>query len=139
MYRLIYRSRSETPVDWGLIDSLLKASEDSNHERDITGVLLATKTHFLQVIEGSFEAVNELFYDIAKDPRHDSLQLISFNCVEHRVFPNWTMHGIGVFDLNQQVYQRLKIAFGEEDGELQLPNDEWSALALINSIRQEHS
>ena len=49
------------------------------------------------------------------------------------------MHGIGVFDLNQQVYQRLKSAFGEEDGELQLPNDEWGALALINSIRQDHS
>jgi hypothetical protein len=135
MYRLIYKSRSKSPIDWGLIDSILKASEKNNPESDITGALLATRTHFLQVIEGSFETVNELFYAIAKDPRHDSVQLVGFGCVETRIFPDWTMHGIGIFDLNQEIAERLKHAFGEEDGGVRLPTDEWQALALINDIR----
>ena len=138
MYRLIYKSRSKSPIDWVLIDSILQSSEKNNPESDITGALLATRTHFLQVIEGSFETVNELFYAIAKDPRHDELQLVCFSCVEARVFPDWTMHGIGIFDLNQEIAQRLQHAFGEEDGGIRLPTDEWQALALINEIRQVH-
>lgn len=136
MYRLIYKSRSKTPIDWVLIESLLKTCETGNPKLGITGVLLATRTHFLQVLEGPFESVNELFYEIAKDSRHDSVQLVSFSCVEHRVFSKWTMHGIGVFGFNEELTQQLKRGFGEENGEVRLPVDEWEALALINDIRQ---
>jgi hypothetical protein len=136
MYRLIYKSRSKSPIDWVLIDSILQASENNNPESEITGALLATRTHFLQVIEGSFETVNQLFCAIARDPRHDELQLVGFSCVEERVFPNWTMHGIGIFDLNQEIARRLREAYGEEDGDVRLPTREWQALALINDIRQ---
>lgn len=139
MYRLIYKSRSKTPIDWVLIDSLLHSSEENNPRQDITGVLLATRTHFLQVLEGSFDPVNELFYNIARDPRHDSLQLVSFNCVESRVFSDWTMHGVGIFDLNAELSKRLQDTFGEEDGELRLPTEEWAALALINDIRHANT
>ena len=138
MYRLIYKSHSKTPIDWVLIDSLLKTSEKTNPKRELTGVLVATRTHFLQVLEGSFESVNELFYHIVRDPRHENLQLVSFTCVEHRIFPNWTMHGIGIFDFNQENARQFERAFGEEEGGVRLPVDEWEALALIKDIRQLH-
>ncbi len=138
MYRLIYKSRSKTPIDWDLVNSILETSQQQNPEHAITGVLVATRNHFLQVLEGSFESVNDLFYAIARDSRHDRLQLVGFTCTEHRTFPDWEMHGIGVFDFNQELSRQLKRVYGEEDGEVRFPTEEWQALALIQDIRQVH-
>jgi hypothetical protein len=136
MYRLIYKSRSKTPVDWDLVNSILETSQKQNTEIDISGVLVATRSHFLQVLEGSFEAVNDLYYKIARDPRHERVQLVSFTCTERRIFNRWEMHGIGVFNFNRELSRQLKRSFGEEDGEVRFPTEEWEALSLINEIRQ---
>jgi hypothetical protein len=136
MYRLIYKSRSRTPVDWALVESIIGSSDKNNPVQDITGVLLATRTHFLQVIEGSFESVNTLFDTIARDPRHEALQLVSFSSVERRAYENWAMYGVGIFDLHNEIVSRLKHEFGEEDGDVRLPTDEWAVAALIHDIRQ---
>ncbi len=50
MYRLIYKSRSIEPIDWDLVSAILETSKAQNVERGITGVLLASGTHFLQVL-----------------------------------------------------------------------------------------
>ena len=136
MYRLIYKSRSTQPIDWELVDSIIGTSQDGNEELNVSGVLLATTNHFLQVLEGSFEDVNQLYCTIVKDVRHYQVQLISFSCTEERIFDNWTMHGIGVFGLNEDVSGQLKETYGEEDGEVRFPTDEWKALALIADIRR---
>ncbi|MBT8071211.1 MAG: BLUF domain-containing protein [Gammaproteobacteria bacterium] len=139
MYRLIYKSRSKTPADWGLVNSIIGSSQEGNAELDVSGVLLATKSYFLQVLEGSFEKVNELYYTIVKDPRHDRVQLISFTCAEERIFRSWTMHGIGVFNFNRELAERLRQTYGEEGGDVRLPTEEWQALALIADIRRSES
>jgi hypothetical protein len=138
VYRLIYKSRSKVPIDWALVDSIIETSNKNNSRREITGVLLATTTHFLQVIEGSFERVNKLFSDIARDPRHEALQLVDFSCVERRAFGDWAMHGIGIFGFNKALLDQLKAAFGEEEGEVRLPTDVWQIAALVHDIRQIH-
>lgn len=138
MYRLAYKSRSRTPIDWALVDSILETSNTNNMEREITGILIATRTHFLQVLEGSFEAVNALFYTIARDARHEALQIVSFGCVERRSFDEWAMHGVGIFGLNDTLLSQLKTTHGEEGGELRLPTAEWQVAALVQEIRQLH-
>ena len=136
MYRLIYKSRSIRPVSWELIDSIIATSQSGNSEIDVSGVLLATRSHFLQVLEGPFEKVNELYYTIVRDPRHIQLQLISFTCIENRVFDNWTMHGIGLFNFNEELSDQLKETYGVEDGEVCFPVQEWQALAMIADLRR---
>ena len=136
MYRLIYKSRSKVPVDWDLVNSILESSQKQNTELDVSGVLVATRSCFLQVLEGSFEAVNDIYYKIARDPRHERVQLVSFTCMERRIFTRWQMHGIGVFNFNKELSRQLKLSFGEEDGEVRFPNEEWEALLLINEIRR---
>jgi hypothetical protein len=136
MYRLIYKSCSKTPVDWELVNSIIKNSQKRNAEHDISGALLATKNHFLQVLEGSFEDVNNLFCSIVRDSRHDRVQLVSFMCVENRIFPDWAMHGIGLFNFNLEITKQLKVSFGEENGEVRFPTEEWLALSMISNIRQ---
>lgn len=135
MYRLIYKSRCDDEINWNLIRSILHESEHRNAEREITGVLLASSSHFLQVIEGSFESVNETFVPIIRDSRHADICLISFQCVDSRLFDGWGMRGIGVFEFNQKLSQQLILKYGEEEGGVRFPQDEWLALSLINDIR----
>jgi hypothetical protein len=135
MYRLIYKSRANQRIDWEFVNELFARSEVNNQETGITGVLLATDTHFLQVLEGSFEDVNDLFMRIVRDPRHDNIQLIAFGCVDSRLFGGWAMHGVGIFDFNSDLIADLIDHYGEEEGSVRFPVEDWKALALISDLR----
>ena len=135
MYRLIYKSRSRTKIDWDLVNEIISSSESHNPEEGITGVLLATDTHFLQVIEGGFEEINRLFMRIARDPRHEEITLISFGCVASRLFGGWAMHGVGIFDFNTGLIKDLIAQYGEEEGSVRFPVEDWKVLGLINDLR----
>jgi hypothetical protein len=135
MYRLIYKSRAKDPIDWEMVGELIGRSEEKNQDSGITGVLLATDTHFLQVLEGSFDKVNELFMRIVRDPRHDQVQLIAFDCVETRLYGGWAMHGVGVFDFNRGLIDDLISQYGEEEGGVRFPVEDWKVLALISDLR----
>jgi len=135
MYRLIYKSRSDREIDWDLVNQIISSSEAHNAQEGITGILLATKTHFLQVIEGDFEEINKVFLRIARDPRHEDVQLISFDCVESRLFGGWAMHGIGIFDFNRELIAQLIEQYGEEGGSVRFPTEDWKVLGLISDLR----
>jgi hypothetical protein len=135
MYRMIYKSRSVAPLDWEIVRSITGASEDSNAACGVTGVLLASRTHFLQVLEGNFEAVNAVFRRIARDERHTQLSIISFSVVDARLFDGWGMRGIGAFDFNKSIETELKDKYGEEEGGIHFPLEEWQVLAMINDIK----
>ena len=135
MYRLIYKSRANEKIDWEMVKKLIKKSEENNEEAGVTGVLLATETHFLQVLDGGFDEVTELFMHIVRDPRHDRVQLIAFDCVESRLYGGWAMHGVGVFDFNQELTNDLIAQYGEEEGGVRFPVEDWKVLALISDLR----
>jgi len=135
MYRLIYKSRSVQPLDWGVVRSITSASEGRNEALGVTGVLLASRTHFLQALEGNFEDVNSVFRRICGDDRHDELSIIGFSVIDARLFAGWGMRGIGAFDFNQQIEDSLKRKYGEEHGGIRFPLEEWQALAMINDIK----
>jgi len=119
---IMYKSRSKDVADLDLVNSILASSTRNNSANGITGVLIATKTHFLQILEGEFEALNETFQRISSDTRHDKIQLISFTEIEERKFGEWAMHGIGLFDLNHELAVKLRKRFGEENGDIHLPS-----------------
>lgn len=137
LYSLIYKSRCKGPADWDLVNSVLASSSRNNPEAEITGVLVATETHFLQVIEGEYELLNATFERIARDPRHDTVQLISFGQIEKRQFADWAMHGIGLFDLNQELVSALCSKFGEDNGNVRLPSTLHESMALLNMLFSE--
>jgi hypothetical protein len=45
------------------------------------------------------------------------------------------MKGIGVFDFNKQIERQLMEKYGEEDGGIHFPLEEWMALAMIHDIK----
>ena len=135
MYRLIYKSRSEQPLNWDIVRAITNRSESNNQSSGVTGVLLASRSHFLQALEGNFESVNCIFRRIAKDERHCDLSIIGFSVIDARLFGSWGMRGIGAFDFNKRIEDEMKNKYGEEEGGIQFPLEEWQALAMINDIK----
>lgn len=139
MYRLIYKSRPVSPLDWPQILRILHTSEENNEIQGITGVLLTSENSFLQVLEGRYEAVNQLFIKIVHDPRHKDVQLISFDLIDGRLFAGWGMKGLGLFNFNQSQVSLLKAKYGEDQGEVRFPLESWQALSLINDLEMIHA
>ena len=141
MYRLVYRSRCSGEMSREIVRSILHESSELNRSEDITGALLATDTHFLQVLEGEFKSLNRTFARIFNDPRHRDVELISFGPAASRLFEGWAMRGLGVFDLNTELETELRKKYGEEDGSVCFPTEEWAALALVNDVHMmsDHS
>jgi hypothetical protein len=135
MYRLIYKSKSLVEIDQQTVKDILQHSQETNQKDGISGALLATRSHFLQVLEGEFEAVNHTFVRIVTDPRHEKIQLIHFGPIDKLLFEGWVMRGFGLFDLNLELEKRLKVKYGEEEGGIKFPIEEWSSLSLMHDIK----
>ena len=133
----MYKSRCKSAANFDLIESILESSTKNNPKNAITGVLVATETHFLQVLEGEFRALNATLERISRDSRHHKIQLISFGEIEERRFGIWGMHGIGLFDLNQELAAKLCSRFGEENGNVCFPSTELEVLDLLDMILPE--
>ena len=134
---LIYKSRCKGLANWDLVESILDSSTRNNPANDITGVLVITETHFLQVLEGPFEPLNATFERIARDTRHEGTQLISFTEIKERKFADWAMHGIGLFDLNRELKSSLCLKFGEDNGNVRLPTTAHEVMDLLSVLLSE--
>jgi hypothetical protein len=94
LFRLIYASRSVLP-DLSRFDELVSRvllSSRRNNERDgLTGLLLAHRGWFVQVLEGPRRAVSNTFGVIGRDLRHIQLEMLSAGPAGHRLFGDWSM------------------------------------------------
>ncbi|MEV7756993.1 BLUF domain-containing protein [Microbacterium sp. NPDC089180] len=86
-----YVSRAVDTFDDARLAELLAQSRRSNHERDLSGMLLYRRGRFFQVLEGPKDAVDELMAKIRRDPRHDEIRVLLTEEIEERRFEEWTM------------------------------------------------
>ena len=77
LVRLLYASRSEG-VTQETIEAILAQSRRHNPANGITGILCHSGDVFMQVLEGGRSAVNALYREICKDPRHDAVTLLHY-------------------------------------------------------------
>ncbi|HEX8327533.1 MAG TPA: BLUF domain-containing protein [Hymenobacter sp.] len=93
LYQLVYQSLSLVPFEEPELLALLQWSRAYNRRHHITGLLLYTPDgRFLQVLEGSREAVRNLYYHrIVRDTRHYNQQVFSEGLCEQRTFRTWSM------------------------------------------------
>lgn len=91
LVRLLYYSRASREMSLSDLKDILGTARDNNNSIDVCGMLCYDKRYFLQALEGEREAVNELYLDIADDPRHDDIVIISYDEVNENVFPQWQM------------------------------------------------
>lgn len=91
VYELIYRSQASPGVDKEAVKEILKTARAFNSEHNISGCLLFHENHFLQLLEGEFNVLMELYEKIKKDKRHTKLVLIHMQETKSRTYSDWTM------------------------------------------------
>jgi hypothetical protein len=109
LYELIYRSEADTNVSDDDLINILSKARSNNSSRNITGCLLYNDHYFVQILEGEFKALNELFEKIKLDSRHHNVVLLHMQEIESRAYPDWTMafKALEAEDMNN-----IKNAFG---------------------------
>jgi hypothetical protein len=100
--RLVYTSRHEN-LDAATFDSILKSSQWNNTLDLVTSVLVVDEANFLQVIEGSREAIAKCFARIMADKRHHDVQVIACGDVSRRLFHDWNMRLVNVHRIKQEI------------------------------------
>ena len=93
LHHLIYESQATRPFTEADLTALLQKSRTYNAARGLTGVLLyAPDGRFMQVLEGSMQAVYDLYFQrIARDPRHHSPTLLAAGPLQRARFADWRM------------------------------------------------
>lgn len=88
---LTYISQASTTLDDGDVERILYAAQVNNGLDGITGFLMFNGTSFLQVLEGSQQAVEDVMTRITADPRHRDVTVVDRHPAAERAFPDWTM------------------------------------------------
>jgi len=109
MIQLVYGSRASRPVRFAELCKLLALAQRKNAARGVTGKLCFDGKCFVQVLEGDRDDVNAVYHHIARDPRHQELQILSVCEVEVRSFAEWHMAYCGVSEASKAVLERLGI------------------------------
>lgn len=89
--QLIYVSTATTLLDDDVLHAILESSVRHNTPQQVTGMLLYAEGSFMQVLEGTPEAVAETMSRIREDPRHYGIVVIDTRAVARREFGDWTM------------------------------------------------
>jgi hypothetical protein len=86
LYSLLYRSQASRAVHEVTLTSLLRKARHYNEQAQLTGLLLFTKGHFLQLLEGPEPALSDLYARINDDPRHYDVRTLAYGPIEKRAF-----------------------------------------------------
>ena len=104
LFRMVYISTASKLFTSAELREMLKESNERNKKADITGMLLYKDGQFMQVLEGTADAVTTTFSRISKDPRHHGIMVLAKGAAQERRFPNWSM---AFRDLNLPDHQKL--------------------------------
>ncbi|WP_435213524.1 BLUF domain-containing protein [Luminiphilus sp. nBUS_16] len=75
----------------GQLQEILATAKKNNQEKDLTGALLFSGSHFAQVLEGPEAAINERFKLISQDTRHHNVTPLLYEPAGERQFKGWSM------------------------------------------------
>jgi len=91
VYHLSYVSTGCDGLRFEQIRDILQKSSENNQKVGVTGILLYCNKHFLQILEGDKEAVEEIFQRISIDHRHDNIIKLQSTYTSKRQFEKWNM------------------------------------------------
>lgn len=108
---LTYTSLARLDLEASDLEAIHRTARDLNALEGITGLLIFNGTHFLQIIEGAPNAIDDLVERLRRDPRHGGLEIRHERMVEEPSFPDWSMELVRVsasyFEAKETVAERL--------------------------------
>ncbi len=99
--RILYISAIADGVSDIDVQIILGVSQVNNRRLDITGMLVQSHGHFVQLLEGRSSVVRDLMGKIAADPLHRDLRLLHDQPIERRQFSRWAMGLVRSDDLTE--------------------------------------
>lgn len=96
VYFITYTSRLSMRhfLDAHALHALCEQANHNNKLHGITGFLLFRQGRFFQYIEGPRDAIEQLYRNIARDPRNGDVQILLEGARDERLFDQWAMHCI---------------------------------------------
>jgi len=108
---LTYTSLASFDLQASDLEAIHRTARETNALDGITGLLIFNGTHFLQIIEGAPNAIDELVEKLRRDPRHSGLEVRDEREISERSFPDWSMELVRVsasyFEAKETVSDRL--------------------------------
>jgi len=93
---LTYTSLAGLDLEASDLEAIHRTARELNALDGITGLLIFNGTHFLQIIEGAPQAIDELVERLRRDPRHSGIEIRDQQEIEERSFPDWSMELVRV-------------------------------------------
>ncbi|MDX5347860.1 MAG: BLUF domain-containing protein [Hymenobacteraceae bacterium] len=91
MYHIVYVSTAIAPMADEELELVLDQSRKNNSAQNITGMLLYSDEHFIQLLEGEADAVKAAFSRIEKDVRHYNIVKLADGPITQKSFSDWEM------------------------------------------------
>src|SRR5687768_10302885 len=91
-----YTSLARLDLQPSDLEDIHRTAREVNSLEGITGLLVFNGTHFLQIVEGSETAIDELVQRLRRDPRHTGFEIRDQRKVGGRSFPDWSMELVRV-------------------------------------------
>jgi uncharacterized Fe-S cluster-containing MiaB family protein len=118
LYNLVYCSTATAGVDAAAVDDIIAYARRHNPAHGITGLLVFGSGVFFQWLEGPRDNVRQLFANLAKDRRHESIVLLSENEeIRERLFPEWSMELVEAPQIRDVLEDALDTADDEANAE----------------------
>ncbi|MEM6512486.1 MAG: BLUF domain-containing protein [Pseudomonadota bacterium] len=105
---LIYVSVATQPMTSEMLDELVSVARRNNEKRRLTGMLLYKEQRFMQVLEGEDSVIGSLFDVIKLDSRHDKIDILRYEHIHYRSFPDWSMAFQNIDDIDVSGYEEIR-------------------------------
>jgi hypothetical protein len=93
---LTYTSRARLDLADEDLAAIHQTARHLNVLDGISGILLFDGARFLQIVEGTEDAIDNLVERLRMDPRHSAFEVRDERHVERRSFPDWSMELVRV-------------------------------------------
>ncbi|HYW17291.1 MAG TPA: BLUF domain-containing protein [Allosphingosinicella sp.] len=93
---LTYTSRARLDLGDQDLAAIHQSARHLNALDGISGLLLFDGSRFLQIVEGTEEAIDTLVERLRMDSRHSAFEVRDERHVERRSFPDWAMELVRV-------------------------------------------
>ena len=108
---LTYTSLAAIDLKTEDLEAIHRTARDINALEAVTGMLIFNGVHFLQIIEGAPNAIDDLVERLRRDPRHSGLEIRDEHEIEERSFPSWSMElvrvSVSYFEARDTIIDRM--------------------------------
>jgi hypothetical protein len=108
---LTYTSLARLDLGTSDLEAIHRSALQLNSLDGITGLLVFNGTHFLQIIEGADNAIDDLVDRLRRDPRHSGFEIRDRHQIDVCSFPDWSMELVRVnasyFAARETIAERL--------------------------------